>query len=60
MKHYTKLAVSLMEDEKNLRNSMDPQVNAVLSGKRLKLFEQMCLDAGVSDETLFEELTSGF
>ena len=60
LKHYTKLAVSLMEDEKNLRNSMDPQVNAVLSGKRLKLFEQMCLDAGVSDETLFEELTSGF
>ena len=49
-----------MEDEKILRNSMDPQVNAVLSGKRLKLFEQMCLDAGVSDETLFEELTSGF
>ena len=33
--------MSLMEDEKILRDSMDPQVNAVLSGKRLKLFEQI-------------------
>ena len=39
---------------------MDPQVNEVLRGKRLKLFQQMCADAGVADGTLFDELTAGF
>ena len=60
LRHYTQLAVCLMDDEKALRASMDPQVNDVLRGKRLKLFQQMCVDAGVADETLFEELTAGF
>ena len=39
---------------------MDPQVEAVLKGKRLLLFKQMCFDAGVGDESLFQELTDGF
>ena len=60
LRYYTKLAVNLMEEEKELRASMDPQVNEVLRGKRLKLFQQMCTDAGVADETLFDELTAGF
>ena len=60
LRHYTKLAVDLMEDEKELRAGMDPQVNEVLRGKRLKLFQQMCADAGVADGTLFDELTAGF
>ena len=60
LRYYTKLAVDLMEDERALRACMDPQVNEVLRGKRLKLFQQMCADAGVADETLFEELTAGF
>ena len=38
---------------------MDPQVEAVLKGKRLLLFKQMCFDAGVGDESIFEELTEG-
>ncbi|CAL1135587.1 unnamed protein product [Cladocopium goreaui] len=59
LRYYTKLAVDLMEDERALRACMDPQVNEVLRGKRLKLFQQMCADAGVADETLFEELTAG-
>ena len=29
------VAVNLMEEENNLRQSMDPQVNEVLAGKRL-------------------------
>eukprot|EP00435_Cladocopium_sp_Y103_P048940 s2442_g14.t1 len=60
LRHYTQLAVDLMEQEKTLRASMDPQVSEVLKGKRLKLFQQMCIDAGVDDESLFGELTSGF
>ena len=54
------VAVDLMVEEKNLRQSMDPQVSEVLAGKRLCLFKQMCNDAGVGDQTLFSELTEGF
>ena len=39
---------------------MDPQVEEVLAGKRLLLFKTMCEDAGVGDQTLFQELTEGF
>ena len=35
-------------------------MNAVLGGKRLLLFKQMCIDAKVGDESLFDELTQGF
>lgn len=55
LKHYMQVAVNLMEEENNLRQSMDPQVNEVLAGKRLCLFKQMCSDAGVGDQTLFPE-----
>ena len=60
LRHYSQLALDLREDEKVLRSGMDPQVNEVLRGKRLLLFKHMCLDAGVNDEMLFEELTAGF
>jgi hypothetical protein len=60
LKHYMQVAVDLMVEEKSLRQSMDPQVNEVLAGKRLCLFKQMCNDAGVGDQTLFKELTEGF
>ena len=60
LRWYTDLAVQLKEDECQLRKQMDPQVEAVLKGNRLLLFKQMCFDAGVGDESLFQELTDGF
>lgn len=57
---FTQLAVDLMEEEKVLRSKMDPQVNDVLKGKRLKLYQRMCEDAGVGGESLFQEITEGF
>ena len=47
LKHYMALAMDLMDDEKCLRENMDHQVNSVLGGKRLKLFQRMCEDADV-------------
>ena len=47
LKHYMALAMDLMDDEKCLSENMDHQVNSVLGGKRLKLFQRMCEDADV-------------
>ena len=60
LKWYTNLALELKSDELALRRQMDPQVQAVLNGKRLLLFKQMCEDAMVGDPSLFQELTEGF
>ena len=58
LKHYLNLARSLSVEEQNFRAGLDDQVNEVLGGKRLLLFKQMCIDAKVGDESLFE-LTQG-
>ena len=60
LRWYTDLAVKLQEEEQQLRNNLDPQVAAVLKGKRLMLFQKMCEDAGVQDRSLFQEFTEGF
>ena len=60
LKRYLGLARSLSADEENFRRGLDKQVNDVLCGKRLLLFKQMCIDAKVGDESLFDELTQGF
>ena len=60
LKYYIGMVESLASEEKVFRGTMDGQVNEVLAGKRLLVFKQMCADANVGDETLFEELTNGF
>ena len=60
LKYYISMVESLASEEKCLRHKLDCQVNKVLAGKRLLVFKQMCDDACVGDETLFDELTSGF
>lgn len=60
LRKYMQRALELSEREKELRASLDPDVAKVLSGKRLILFQEMASDAGVGDETLFQELVDGF
>lgn len=54
------LAIQLSDEEKNLRRSMDPQVEKVLCGKRLLLFDAMAKHAGVNDPLLFKDVVEGF
>ena len=49
LKWYTNLALELKSDELALRRQMNPQVQAVLNGKRLLLFKRVCEDAMVGD-----------
>ena len=60
LKYYIGMVESLASEEKVFGGTLDGQVNEVLAGKRLLVFKQMCADANVGDETLFEELTNGF
>ena len=60
LKRFTARASDLAIQEDELHRSLDPDVARVLKGKRLLLFKEMALEAKVNDETLFEELTSGF
>ena len=60
MKKFTKRAAELALEEDRLKASLDPDVRAVLQGKRLLLFKEMAEQANVGDETLFQELISGF
>ena len=60
LRRYLDLAQFLSADEQTFRRGLDEQVNEVLSGKRLLLFKQMCIDAKVGDESLFDEMTQGF
>ena len=55
-----KRAIDLANDEKALRATMNPEVNKVLEGKRLLLFNEMANEAGVNDPLLFQELQEGF
>ncbi|CAE7519874.1 unnamed protein product [Symbiodinium sp. CCMP2592] len=60
LEHYRALEKSLREDERELKQSMDPAVREVMGSKNLLLFKQMLLDAGVPDEHLFEDMVRGF
>ena len=60
LKRFTERAAALAGQERALKESLDPDVCRVLEGKRLLLFKEMALEAGVGDETLFDELTAGF
>ena len=58
LKRFTERAAALVGQERALKESLDPDVCRVLEGKRLLLFKEMALEAGVGDETLFDELTA--
>ena len=60
LKRFTERAAALAGQEKHLKDSLDPDVRKVLESKRLLLFQEMAQEAGVGDETLFDELKSGF
>ncbi|CAE7629352.1 unnamed protein product [Symbiodinium sp. CCMP2592] len=60
LEHYRALEKSLRDDERELKQSMDPSVREVMGSKNLLLFKQMLLDAGVPDEHLFEDMVRGF
>ena len=60
LKRFTKRAAELKSQEDELKATLDADVRAVLKGKRLLLFKEMAEQASVGDETLFQELTSGF
>lgn len=60
LRKYTKRAAELASDEALLKQSLDKDVRKVLESKRLLLFKEMALDAGVGDENLFSELSQGF
>ena len=60
VKKYRDLAAVLEVDEKKLHNEMHPDLQVVMSSKRLLLFKQMMADAAIVDEKLFDELRQGF
>ena len=46
--------------EKELRDSLDPEVAKVLQGKRLLLLERIAQSIGWTDTNVFAELRQGF
>ena len=60
LKRFARRAAELSNDEAKLRASLDPDVSAVLAGKRLLLFKEMPIEANVGDENVFAELTRVF
>ena len=60
LEHYRAIERSLRDQEKALKEGMDPAVRQVMGSKKLLLFKQMLADAGVPDENLFEDMVNGF
>ena len=60
LRKYMRRAIDLANDERALRATLNPDVNKVLEGKRLLLFNEMAKEAGVNDPLLFQELQEGF
>ena len=57
---YLQRAKVLQTAEEELHESMDASIRPVMRSKRLLLFREMLNDAGIKDETLFEEVCNGF
>lgn len=53
-------ARELSDDERTLRESLDPSAQPVLAPKRLLLFKEMLCDAGADDALLFDDICNGF
>ena len=60
LKKWTVWASELEFDEKELRDSLDPEVAKVLQGKRLLLLERIARSIGWTDTSVFVELRRGF
>eukprot|EP00435_Cladocopium_sp_Y103_P059286 s1864_g21.t1 len=60
LKHYIGRAKDLQTEERQLHSSLDADVGHVMASKRLLLFKEMMHDAGVQDDSLFQEMCSGF
>ena len=60
LKKWTVWASELEFDEKELRDSLDPEVAKVLQGKRLLLLERIAQSIGWTDTSVFTELRRGF
>ena len=59
-KKWTRRAQELAAKEKDLHNSLDPEVAKVLKGKRLLLFEEILVDIGFPDRNLVKDICAGF
>eukprot|EP00435_Cladocopium_sp_Y103_P030693 s2267_g7.t1 len=60
LNHYIRRAKEFHDDEQRLHQQMDESIRKVMDSKRLLLFKEMLKDAGVNDQTLFQEMHTGF
>eukprot|EP00969_Alexandrium_andersonii_P228708 10101387-Alexandrium_andersonii.AAC.1 len=58
--HYRARAAQLEAQEKQLHESLHPDVEAVVASKRILLFGEMLRDAGSPDSDLAGSLAAGF
>ena len=57
--HWTRRALQLESDEKNLKKNMQHDVANAVSGKRILLFEEMLKSTGYPDLGVVDELRCG-
>lgn len=60
LKKYLRVAAELAGEEKQLHESMHPDVERVMKSKRLLLFKRMLEDSGNCDADLFKCMVEGF
>ena len=60
LNHYIARAKELQPQENELHESLDEQLKPVLKSKRLLLFKEMMVDAGVQEHALFADMCNGF
>ena len=59
-KKWIKRAGELSSKEKDLHDSLDPEVAKVLKGKRLLVFEEILNEIGFPDKNLVRDICAGF
>ena len=60
LNHFLERAKYLQTEEARLHESLDQSIRPVLATKRLLLFREMLVEAGVDDPQLFDDLRFGF
>lgn len=60
LKRWTSMATMLNSKEQELKQCMDPGVKSVMKHKRILLMRQIAEDMAWRDQTVFEEMTTGF
>ena len=60
IKKYTEIAGGCKADELRLRLKMPEHLRKLMAGKRLVLFGKMLTDLGFPDETLIQDIATGF